>query len=328
MKAAWYTRTGPAGAVLQLGEMETPTPAAGEVLVRVHTSGVNPSDVKLRAGARAGGMPFPRIVPHSDGAGVVEAVGEGVDSQRIGERVWLWNAQWERPLGSAAAFIALPEAQAVRLPANTDFAAAACLGIPAMTAYRCVYADGSVTGQTVLVTGGAGTVARYAIQMAVLEGATVIATVSNPEKAAYAKTAGAHHIVNYREDDVAEAVLALTGGRGVDRIVDLEFGANLAASARMIRPNGVIATYGSAQVPQPALPFYELLFKDVTLRMVLVYRLTPAARAAAVNGLTRLMESGVLTHSVAERYPLADIAAAHERVERGDKLGSVVVDVY
>lgn len=195
MKAAFYDRNGPADDVLQVGEMPKPIPAAGEVLVRVHASGVNPSDVKSRAGLRAK-MAYPRVVPQSDGAGVIEAVGAGIDPARVGERVWIWNGQWQRPLGTAAEYIALPGLQASHLPDNTPFEAGACLGIPAMTAHRCVFADGPVAGQKILVTGGAGAVGHYAVQLARWGGAQVIATASGPEKAAHAKAAGADRVVN------------------------------------------------------------------------------------------------------------------------------------
>ncbi len=321
MKAVWYESQGPARNVLVYGDAATPDPDPGEVLVRVRASGCNPSDVKLRAGARA--MGFGRIIPHSDGAGTIESVGDGVDANRVGERVWIWNGQWQRPWGTCAEFIAVPEIQAVPLPETTGFAEGACLGIPALTAYRCVFADGPVEHKTVLVTGGAGSVARYAIQMAAAGGATVITTVSGPAKADYASRAGAHHVLNYKTDDVAEAVMDLTGG--VDRIVELEFGGNLPVIERIIRPNGVIAAYGSAAAMTPTLPFYSLMFRDVTLRMVLVYLLADDVRRESVEGLTAMLAGNRLTHSVAETHSLPNAAAAHEAVEAAAKLGSVVV---
>ncbi|OYW84276.1 MAG: hypothetical protein B7Z20_11135, partial [Sphingobium sp. 32-64-5] len=181
MRAVWYEAIGSAADVLRFGEMETPQPGPGEVRVRLHASGVNPSDVKTRIGARAP-IAFPRVIPHSDGAGEIDAVGEGVSAARIGQRVWVWNAAWRRPFGTCAEYICLPEAQAVALPQGTSFEAGACLGIPASTACHAVFADGDVSGQTVLVTGGAGAVGHYAIQLARWGGARVIATVSGPEK--------------------------------------------------------------------------------------------------------------------------------------------------
>lgn len=329
MKAASYIDVGSARRVLQVTDLPKPVAAAGEVLVRVHASGVNPSDVKARAGRRAGasGLQWPRIIPHSDGAGVIEAVGAGVDPSRIGQRVWIWNGQWQRAFGTAAEYIALPEKQAVPLPDTTGFAEAACLGIPALTAHRCVHADGPITGQTVLVTGGAGTVGRYAIQMAKLAGARVITTVSGPEKAAHALSAGADHIVNYREQDVVAEVRGIAGNEGVQRIIDVEFGENIETTSELIAPNGTLVSYGSAKVMTPQLPFYPLMFKAVTIRLVLIYILPEAERATAIADLTRLLETRRLSHAVAEQFPLEDIASAHESVERAEKLGSVVVTV-
>lgn len=326
MKAAFYDRNGPADDVLQVGEMPKPIPAAGEVLVRVHASGVNPSDVKSRAGLRAK-MAYPRVVPQSDGAGVIEAVGAGIDPARVGERVWIWNGQWQRPLGTAAEYIALPGLQASHLPDNTPFEAGACLGIPAMTAHRCVFADGPVAGQKILVTGGAGAVGHYAVQLARWGGAQVIATASGPEKAAHAKAAGADRVVNYRFEDVAAAVKDFTQGQGVDRIVEVEFGGNLQTSLACLKTNGVIATYASSAVMEPKLPFYPMMFQGVTLRMVLVYILPEAARRQSIQDINHALAQGALVHAVAETYPLAKIAEAHKAVESGGMIGNVVVRV-
>lgn len=326
MKSVWYERFGPAGEVLRYGELRDPVPGPGEVLVRLRASGVNPSDVKLRAGARAGArMEWPFIVPHSDGSGVIEAVGEGVDAARIGQRVWVWNGQWRRQFGTAAELIAVPEEQAVFLPGNVSFAEGACLGIPAMTAWAAVMGDGPIEGQRVLVTGGAGSVGRYAVQMARLAGAEVIATVSGPGKAAHA--AAAHHVINYREEDVATRVLEITGGHGVDRIVEVDFGANLPVTEKVIAERGSIAAYASAQVMTPALPFYPLMFRNTRLWMLIVYLLDPAMRRRGEAQLTTWLEQGALEHSVAMTFPLSETAAAHRAVEAGEKLGTVVVEV-
>lgn len=325
MRAAFYEGFGPADEVLRVGEIETPSPGPGEVLVRIRASGVNPSDVKLRAGARPGAtMAYPQIVPHSDGAGVIEAVGEGVDPGRKGERVWLWNGQWRRQFGTGAEMIALPAAQAVALPESTTFEEGACLGIPAMTAWAALFHDGPIAGQRVLVTGGAGTVGRYAIGMARLGGAaSVYTTVSGPEKAAHAGDCDA--AINYREEDVAERVMELTGGAGVDRIVEVDFGANLAATRRIIAERGTIASYASMGDPAPVLPFYELMFRNVRLHMLIVYLLDDERRRRGEAQLGKWLAAGALSHAVAETFPLERCAAAHETVEAGAKLGSVVV---
>ena len=324
MRAVWYETNGAADAVLTCGELPDPQPGPGEVRVSLRASGVNPSDVKARAGAR-GPLAFPRIIPHSDGAGVIDAVGAGVSPSRVGERVWLWNAQWQRPNGTCAELVCLPEAQAVLLPANTGWDAGACLGIPASTAAHAVFADGDVTGQTVLVTGGAGAVGHYAIQLARWGGARVIATVSGAEKAAAARAAGADAAVNYREGNTAEAILAANGGEKVDRIVEVEFGGNLAISNAVLRAGGVIAAYGSMADPNPALPFYPMMFNHSTVRMLLVYLLSATQRAAAVDRVNAALTDGALRHAIAASYPLAETAAAHQAVESGKLIGNAVV---
>lgn len=325
MRAAWYQRFGEAADVLEIGEMEPLVAGPGEVLVRLHATGINPSDVKLRAGARPGAvMAYPRIIPHSDGAGIIEAVGDGVDAARVGQRVWIWNGNWQRAFGTAAEHIAVPGEQAVVLPETTSFADGACLGIPAMTAWYALFSDGPIDGKTVLVTGGAGTVGRYACQMAKLGGARVITTVSSEEKARHST---ADDWVNYREADVAEAVMELTDGAGVDRIVDVDFSANQAASLAVIRAGGVIASYASASDMVPALQFYGFMFKDVTLRMLIVYQLVGETRRRGEVALTRWLEQGALSHAVVAGGGLEDIAAAHDRVAQGDKLGTVVLEL-
>jgi NADPH2:quinone reductase len=324
VKAAFYERFGPASDVLQVGDLDAPKPGAGEVLVRIEASGVNPSDVKLRAGQRPGAtMPYSRVIPHSDGAGVIEFAGPWADRRRVGQRVWLWNGQWRRAYGTAAEYIAIPAEHAVPLPDATSFEAGACLGIPAMTAWAAVLGDGPVEGKTVLVTGGAGSVGRFAAQIARLAGARVIATVSSEAKAAHVRHAD--HVVNYRTTNVVAAVNDITYGAGVDRVVDVDFGVNLPATSELIREGGTIVAYASAGLREPALPFYPLMFRNVTLRMLLVYLLDPEARKRGIAHLTRWLETGALDCAVAATYPLEEIAAAHAAVEAGEKLGTIVV---
>jgi len=324
MRAAWYERNGPAREVLVLGDMDTPAPAPGEVLVRLATSGVNPSDWKTRSGTRP--MAAPRVIPHSDGAGVIEAVGAGVDVARVGERVWIWNGQWKRPFGTAAERIALPSEQAVRLPDNTSFEAGACLGIPALTAWRAVQTDGGVAGQAVLVAGGAGAVGHYAVQMAKLLGAArVIATVSSPTKAAHARAAGADDIINYREEDVATRVRELTDGRGVDRVVEVDLAANAALLPQIVARDGFCACYGSGRA-EMSLPFGPMILSGAAIRFFIVYELPPAAREAGVAQLTTWLEAGALQHAVGRVLGLSEVVAAHEAVEAGAVTGNVVMD--
>ena len=325
MRAVWYEQQGAAVDVLRIGDMDRPEPGPGELRVRLAASGVNPVDCKRRRGGR-GAMDGPRVVPHFDGAGVVDALGDAVDGLRNGERVWIYQAQWGRAMGSAADAIVLDAGLAVRLPDNCGFDEGACLGIPAMTAHRCVFADGPVTGQTVLVTGGAGSVGRYAVQFAALGGARVIATVSSAEKAAVARAAGAHEVLDYKSEDVAERIKEITGGAGVTRIVEVEFGGNLETSLAVIADNGVIASYASDAVLEPALPFYRLAYANVTVRPVLVFAMPEEAKRRAIADITRWAESGELSHHMGPRFALEDCAAAHAAVEAG-ALGKVIVQI-
>jgi NADPH2:quinone reductase len=327
MKAAFYERVGLAREVLQVGEVADPHPAAGEVRVRVQWSGVNPSDVKSRMGLRSKVMPFPRVIPHSDGMGVIDEVGEGVPAQRIGQRVWLWNAAWGRPHGTACELVCLPQAQAVALPANASEEAGACLGIPALTALHAVLLGGGVAGKTVLVQGGAGAVGHYAVQFASgLGAARVIATVSTETKAALARDAGADDIVFYKSEPVVDRVKAITGGGGVDRIIEMDIAANAATDLELLRQGGECVVYGSG-APRFELPFFPLIARNIALRFFIVYHLAREDRERGVAILTRLLARGALRHNVAARIPLRDIARAHEIVERGEAAGNVVIEV-
>jgi NADPH2:quinone reductase len=326
MRAAWYERQGEAGTVLQVGERERPEPAPGEVRVRVHASGVNPSDTYARAG-RQSPMAFPWVIPHQDGAGVVDAVGAGVAPDRIGQRVWVYEATWNRPGGTAADYCVVPSARAVRLPDRVGFDVGACLGIPAMTAHRAVFADGPVEGQTVLVTGGAGAVGSTAIQLAVWGGATVLATVSSEQKAKAAQESGAGHVINYREQEVVAEVRRLTADAGVDRVVDVDFGGNLATTLQIVKPNGRVASYASRGEEKPALPFRQLMVKNVTVHAILVYTMAESAKTAAAQDITRALEAGALHPLITHRLPLEEIAEAHRHVERVSSIGNTVLDL-
>ncbi len=326
MRAAWYSVTGPARDVFTLGEMAAPEPGPGEVRVRLHTSGVNPSDVKSRGGATGRNSGYRRVIPHSDGAGVIDMLGDGVPGDRLGRRVWVYNAQYMRPFGTAAEYVALPEQLTVTLSDKTDFAAGACLGIPVLTAYHAVAGDISVAGRAVLVCGGAGAVGHYAVQIAKLKGATVIATVSSDEKAAHARGAGADHTINYRTDDVAMRLMDITAGRGADRIIDVDTTVNAGLLPRLIAPFGTIASYG-AKSPTATIPVRDLRNKNVTMRFILVYALSREQFAATIADVTTLLEAGRLKHTIAKRFPLAEIAAAHEAVESGSVIGNVVLEI-
>lgn len=322
MKAAWYEKVGQAGDVLVVGEMPSPSLSAGDVRVRLYSSGVNPSDVKSRAGRP---MIAPRIVPHSDGAGVISELGPGVPQERLGERVWIWNGQWKRPFGTAAESIVLPQEQAVTLPDHTTFEEGACLGIPALTALRAMTTDGSVLGKIVLVTGGAGAVGSYAIQFARLLGAArIIATVSSDEKAAIAKGYGADDVVNYRTSDVVERIKDLTDGAGADRIVEVDAAANVRFLPSIIARDGLYVVYGSG-APEIAFPFGPMITIGAATRFFIVYELTPSAREQTIRALNAYLRAGSLTHKVAQTFALDDIVKAHEAVESGGIVGNVVL---
>ena len=328
MQAAWYTRNGEAQDVMVVGELPTPTAQAGEVLVRLATSGVNPSDVKSR---RARALTDPLIVPHSDGAGVIEAVGAGVNAARVGERVWLWNGQWQRPMGTCAQYIALPQAQAVPLPAHTDMAAGACMGIPGLTAVQAVILAerlaGDLRGQTVLVTGASSAVGHYITQMVTLAGGRAIGTVGSEAKAAHARAAGLQEVIFYKTESVPDRVKTLTQGRGADVIIDMDFSTTAAwASQGALAAHGQVVCYGSNAL-EVALPFRPWLFQSLGVQFFLVYDLTPAQRQQAVARLQQLLQDQQLQHSIGARFALDQVAQAHRTVEAGQTVGNVVIDM-
>ena len=327
MQAAFYTTQGPAAEVLRVGEQPRPEPGPGEVRVRLRTSGVNPSDYKTRRGGP--GRPplaWPLVIPHSDGAGVIDAVGDGVARERIGERVWTWNAQWMRPFGTAAQWIALPSAQAVRMPDPLGDAEGACLGIPAFTALQAVRRAGLTTGQVVLVAGGAGSVGHYVIQLAKRRGATVITTVSTEAKADHARRAGADHVVRYRDEDAGARVKALTGGRGVDAVIEMDLTANAGLYPACVRPGATVVVYGMGAM-EGTLPTWWFMRNRIALAFEFIYEIPAADREAGLRELDTLLREGALRHTVALRLPLSEIARAHDLVEQGQVIGNVVLDI-
>lgn len=327
MRAAWFESFGSASDVLKLGDIDTPTAESGEVLVRVHTSGVNPSDVKKRAGSFPSLLDGGLVIPNSDGAGIIEAVGDGIDSSRIGERVWLYQAQFARRFGTAAEYVAIDSNRAPKLPDNVSFDVGACLGIPVMTAHRAVFADGDVAGQTVLVTGGAGRVGYYAIQWAAQAGATVITSASNDADRTTCIDAGAHHVVNHRDDDFQAQITAASGGELIDRVVDVEFGANLPTTVEVLDVGGVIATYSSMQDPQPKLPFFQMMYKDLTIRTIIVYAMPEAAKMQAIEDINKALSDDNLQHRIAASLPLSEIVRSNEVIEQGSIRGAVILNI-
>ena len=325
MRAVWYDRQGPAREVLQTGELPTPEPQLGEVRVRLETAGINPSDTYRRGGAAV--MEYARVIPSSDGAGTIDKVGPGVAEHWVGRRVWLYNGQRNgRWMGTGCEYIALNVDLVTPLPDHVSFAEGATLGIPAMTAHRCVFVAGPVQGRVVLVTGGAGAVGHYAVQLASWAGAEVIATVSSEEKAARARAGGAAHVVNYRQEDVAARVREITRGAGVDHVVDVDLGGNLATVLASVRDNGSIAYYATNGARTPAVDLRLLMQKNLAVHGMVLPTSPHESHKRALSDLARWSATPGRIMSVAARFPLFEVAAAHEAVERGDKVGTVVLD--
>ena len=334
MRAVVYSEAGEPD-VLRLVERPVPEPGPGEVRVRVRVSGVNPTDWK----ARRGELAFPELVPNQDGAGTIDAVGEGVGASRVGERVWVWEAAWQRADGTSQEYVVLPERQAVRLPDEVSFDAGASLGIPALTAHRCLtvselgpsrLAPGALAAQTVLVAGGAGAVGHAAIQLARWAGARVITTVSGDEKAKLAQAAGAEHVVNYRSSDTLEQIRGLAPN-GVDVVVEVAPAANAALDVAVLAPNGSVAIYAGDGGGDFDLSVGELMSRNLRYQFVLVYTVAPAVKDQAVADVSSAAADGALP--VGEdaglplhRFPLERAAEAHAAVERAT-VGKVLIDV-
>jgi NADPH2:quinone reductase len=323
MKAALYDRHGTARDVLRVEEVDRPEPGPGEVRVKVEVSGINPTDWKSRSGATA--RPIDGFqIPHHDGAGVIDLVGEGVDPARIGQRVWLWLAAGGRRWGTAAEWTVVPQWMAVPLPQGVSAELGASLGVPAVTAHRCLFADGPIEGKTVLVAGGAGAVGHFAIELAKHVGARVITTVSGPEKAELAEKAGADLVVNYREPDTADQISTFAGAGGVDHVVEVALGANLQLDLAVIaRPDARIVCY-AAEATDPAMPVRACMNVNVIVRFVLLYGLPQEALERAAKDITAALADGALTELPATKFPLDEIAAAQDAVEAGS-VGKVLV---
>lgn len=330
MRAAIYERRGPARDVLKIADRPLPEPGPGEVRVKVAVSALNPTDIKARSlwlGQSA--MPHAVVIPHRDGAGVIDKVGAGVDSSRVGERVWCNVRDRARPFGTAAEYVTLPAQQAWRLPEGTSFAEGACVAIPALTAHCALFRDEGVKDKTVLVHGGAGAVGFYAVQLARWGGAAkVIATVSRQEQADLAHAAGADVVVNYRTADAQAQIEAAAGGpNSVHHIVEVNFGANATLDAAVIAKNGTIVAYGSDADANPRIPFYVFMQKDVLFRMAILYEVPAAVVQRGAADLVTLLSEGRLKHQIAARFPLDQIAAAHEMQESGRTIGKILVDI-
>ena len=325
MKAAWFDQFGSADEVIKISEQETPSVGKGDVLIQLSTSGVNPSDVKKRSGAFPNLLADGFVIPHSDGAGQVVAVGDGVSKERINERVWVYQAQFERRFGTAAEFLSIDERRAIPLPGNITYEEGACLGIPAMTAHRCVFSDGNVNDKYILVTGGAGRVGSYAIQWAKNAGAFVIATASNEEDRKLCHDLGAEVVVNHRHEHWEMDVLTKTNGMKIDRVIDVEFGENLPKLLKVLNTGATITTYASSQVPNPELPFLQMMYMDLSIKMVIVYAMPEEAKSDAIKDITAALKNDQLQHRVTHVLPLKEINRSHQLIESGNVRGCVIL---
>ena len=325
MLAAFYKEFGSAKDVLQVDTIPTPEPLKGQVRVKLFSSGVNPSDYKMRRGSRPLTGAFQ--IPGSDGAGIIDAVGDGVSASRIGQRVWVFNAAFHRPYGTSAQFTLVEDWMAQELSDDLTYAQGACLGIPVMTAYRCLFSDGPIKDKTVYIVGGGGVVAHYAIQLAKWGGAKVITSISSDEKAGYAKEAGADHIVNYRQQNVVEEILRITNQEGVDRIVEVDFGANLAISSQILKAGGISVMYAYIGQPELPIPIMSLMVKNITLKFTLVYSIQAEERFDVLAGIKRWLDEASVIFNIARQFELKDIVLAHELVESGNKVGHVVLTI-
>jgi NADPH2:quinone reductase len=332
MKAASYSETGVAKDVLKVKNHAMPQVGEGEVLISLKASGINPSDVKRRAGWQKKVLPSPLIIPHSDGAGQVVEVGSGVDIALIGTRVWVWNAQGAydgpgRAFGTAAEFISISVNQIAPLPQQLNYNEGACLGVPFRTAHRAVFADGKIDGKIVLVQGAGGVVGNFAVQLARKFGATVIGTASSEARANHAREAGAQYIVDRHSNSFIDEILEITKGSGVDRVVEIEFGGNLAMDIAVLKPNGIIAAYSSTAIPTPAFPYYDLAAKGGQINLVQSFNLPTSARLQAQADLENLCSESNFQVAIGKTLSLDEIVTAHELVEEKALIGNVVLEI-
>ena len=324
MKAAWYEKQGPPREVFNVGEMADPTPGPGEVRIRVAASGINPGDTKKREDVFGLGMSYPRVIPHSDGAGTVDMVGEGVAADWLGKRVWCFGAQSYRPFGTAAEFTAVPVTQVAPLPANVSFEQGACLGIPGITAHRAVHVAGPVSEKTVLVQGAAGAVGLCAVQLARSAGAQVIGTIRSLTEEQTARNAGAHEVF-LNDADLSTRVRGIAPD-GIDHIVEVAFAANIERDIELLKMGGSLATYATNDAT-PAIPFWPMVFKNIRLYFLGSDDFPVEAKAAAARDINAALEAGWAGFTIGERVPLAEIARAHELAEHPARSGRVVVTI-
>ena len=327
MLAAWYKNFGTAENVLETGEFAEPKPGKGEVKIKIYSSGVNPSDTKKRAGSNPDILDDGPIIPHSDGAGEIVDVSDEKLRHRIGENVWVYESQHNRRLGTAAEFVCLPSHNAVRLPDGVSYDTGAMLGIPAMTAHRCVHNSGDIKDRYVLITGGAGRVGHYCIQWAKKAGAIVIATSSNNKGGQECKKAGADIIVGHPSETFKEEILDLTKGQKIEKIIDGDFGKNINYLLSVIKPNSSICTYASMTEKTPVIPFYQMMNLNVKMKMVFVYDMPNKAKESAILDITKALKENKLLNRLYKNYNLKEISQAHQKIENSKtSYGAVIVN--
>ncbi len=326
MKAATYHGFGKALDVLKIEHLAIPRPGSKQIVVKMATSGMNPSDTKLRSGTSRA-LTDSWQIPGSDGAGTIYEMGDGVTSFHIGQRVWVFNAAYLRPNGTAAEYCLLEDWMVVPLPEDLSFQEGACLGIPVMTAHRCLFSDGNLQGKTVLVAGGAGVVANYAIQLAKWGGATVITTVSSEAKAQHAKRAGADFVLNYKTEDIVKRVNEITDDQGVDRVIEVDFGANLHLNAQILKPGGTSVMYAFVAPPTLPLPIGALMSKNITLKFTLIYTITPEQREKIISDINQWLAVKKPFFAIAQEYSLDQIADSHLAIEGGNKIGHIIINI-
>jgi NADPH2:quinone reductase len=322
MRAAWYEKQGPARDVLKVGDMPDPTTGPGEVRIRVSASGINPGDTKKRGDTFGVGMPYPRVIPHSDGAGRIDQIGRGVSSEWIGRNVWCYGAQSYRAFGTAAEFTVVPADHVAPLPEKVSMEQGACLGIPGITGHRAVHVGGEVRGRTVLVQGAAGSVGICAVALARHAGARVIGSVRSDADLPTARNAGAHDVI-VSGSELVSRVKALARD-GVDHIVEVAFGANVEADVELLKNDGSIASYATDNA-SPKIPFWQMVFKNIRVYFLGSDDFPREAKMQATRDINSALEAGWPGFEIAERLPLAEIARAHELVDHPVRSGRVVI---
>ena len=327
MKAVTYNSFGTPSSVLTYSDIEKPKPRANEVLVKLYFSGVNPSDAKARAGGRPGVSrpPFNTIIPHSDGSGIIAKVGKNISSERLDERVWIWNGGWKRAFGTAAEYICLPAEQAVKMPSSMSFEHGACLGIPGFTAAQLISLQSSIKGKSIFISGGNGAVGHIAIQLAKFHGAKII-TTARPGKTSRLKDLGADFVLDYTDDKLHEKVLECAPG-GVDLAVEVEFGENIEMIPKIMRPMGKVCVYGSGKNMNPKFPFGDYLFKGLRIDIILVYLMPLRVRAKLIEVIHYAYTNNALLPSIDSIYDLRDCAKAHEQVMKPGRNGAILLKI-